>query len=126
KNGEFVRGLIEDGVVDTAHDVSSGGLLASLADMAISGKRGVQVQLQGGMPAHAELFGEDQARYVLAVDALKADDVKAAAQKAGVTMTVIGKVQGEALDIEGALSIPLADITNAFEGWFPNFMSKAD
>ena len=67
-NGDFVRGRIRAGAVRACHDLSDGGLLVAVAEMALAG--GIGASLLGRsarIPAHAFWFGEDQARYVLAV-----------------------------------------------------------
>ena len=75
RNGDFVRSLIEQGRVDTVHDVSDGGLLVALAEMAMAGSIGAEIALPDGASAIPFLFGEDQARYVLAVPAADADKI---------------------------------------------------
>ena len=65
-NGDFVRGLIETGRVDTVHDVSDGGLLVALAEMAMAGGIGADFCVPGTtIEAVPFLFGEDQGRYLL-------------------------------------------------------------
>src|SRR5262245_31637649 len=44
RNGDFVRGEIRAGRVAACHDVSDGGLLAAIAEMAVAGGRGVQLE----------------------------------------------------------------------------------
>src|SRR6476619_7595164 len=65
KNGDFVRKLIEAGRVDTVHDVSDGGLLVTIAEMAMPRGIGASVGLAGLPDAVPFWFGEDQARYVI-------------------------------------------------------------
>ena len=66
KHGNFVRGLIEIGRLDTVHDVSDGGLLVAIAEMALKGDIGADIG-QASLPdAVPFFFGEDQARYVIA------------------------------------------------------------
>src|SRR5579863_6615766 len=66
KNGDFVRGEIAKGHVAACHDLSDGGLLVAIAEMAMAGGRGVALgQLPAALPLHAWLFGEDQARYLI-------------------------------------------------------------
>ena len=65
------------------------------------------------------LFGEDQARYLLAVADPAA--ILAAATAAGVPATVVGQAGGEALRGPG-FDIPLARLRTAHEGWMPGFM----
>ena len=67
RNGDFVRGLIRAGRINTVHDCSDGGLAVALAEMAMAGGVGASIDaVPAGIPVHAALFGEDQARYVLA------------------------------------------------------------
>src|SRR5205085_7117422 len=64
RNGDFVRSLIADGVATAVHDVSDGGLLVALAEMAMAGGIGAELDA-APFAAHAFWFGEDQARYVV-------------------------------------------------------------
>ncbi|WP_304190716.1 AIR synthase-related protein, partial [Phenylobacterium aquaticum] len=68
----------------------------------------------------AALFGEDQARYLVAVDS--ADAVLAAAKAAGVPAAVIGVAGGEDLAVEGLFTLPLSQLRTAHEGWMPGYM----
>src|SRR5205807_10517048 len=64
KAGNLTRSLIREGKVRAVHDVSDGGLLVAIAEMALAGGLGVQRFHYGGvLPAHSALFGEDQRRY---------------------------------------------------------------
>ena len=68
RNGDFVRQAIRDGRVTACHDLSDGGLLVGLAEMALASSIGCAIEAAPeGIPAHAWLFGEDQARYVVTV-----------------------------------------------------------
>jgi phosphoribosylformylglycinamidine synthase II len=119
RNGDFVRALIASGRVDTAHDLSDGGLLVALAEMAIAGNRGAALE-----PASiGHLFGEDQARYVIAVPPGEAERIRGAARDAGVAATQIGVIGGNKLDIKDHGSIALATLKSAHERWFPAYMS---
>lgn len=119
KNGDFVRGLIRDSAVTACHDISSGGLAITLAEMAIKGKIGATFTLPDNK---AEvLFAEDQARYVVSCKANKRDSLLAAAEKAGVEIETIGKTGGTVLDIGAKIS--LESLTKAYEDWFPAYMA---
>ena len=66
RNGDFVRAMIRGGFVAACHDLSDGGLLVALAEMAMAGMRGFALDpLPTELPLHAYLFGEDQARYLI-------------------------------------------------------------
>jgi phosphoribosylformylglycinamidine synthase II len=124
RNGDFVRRLIEQGEVDTVHDCSDGGLAIALAEMAMAGGVGASVGETGdGLALHAFLFGEDQARYILAVDPERLPDILYAAGAGGIPAAVIGVTGGPALTLPGERPISIADLKAAHEGWLPAFMA---
>ena len=124
RNGDFVRSAIRDGAVTACHDVSDGGLLCALADMALAGARGFEAAAPKDTAApHAWLFGEDQGRYVVTT----ADSAKllARAQQAGVPAAAIGKVRADRqLTLEGRALISLDELQQAHEGWLPSYMAQ--
>jgi phosphoribosylformylglycinamidine synthase len=123
RNGDFVRGLIEAGRVTTCHDVSDGGLLVAIAEMALAGGLGASLDAPPDGPPHAFLFGEDQGRYVVAVAGAAAEGVLADAVAAGVPARVLGHTGGDALAVAGFEPIPLSALSDAHEGWLPGYMS---
>jgi phosphoribosylformylglycinamidine synthase II len=123
KNGDFVRGLIRSGLARVVHDLSDGGLLCAAAEMALAGNVGVTLAADSGLPIHAELFGEDQARYLLAVSPQAAAQIAHDAGAAGVVVSDIGAVGGETITVDGVLSLGLEDLRLAHEGWMPAYMS---
>ncbi|MDE2182629.1 MAG: phosphoribosylformylglycinamidine synthase subunit PurL [Alphaproteobacteria bacterium] len=118
KNGDFVRGLIEAGRVDTAHDVSDGGLLVAVAEMAMAGNIGAAIA--GG--DIARLFGEDQGRYLVAVPGGRAGEILAAAKTAGVAAALIGTTGGDKLAVKDQGDVALAKLKSAHEDWLPGYM----
>ncbi|MCJ2082129.1 phosphoribosylformylglycinamidine synthase subunit PurL [Methylobacterium sp. J-090] len=125
RNGDFVRGLIVSGQVDTVHDLSDGGLAVALAEMAMAGGIGAALpEVPAGMATHAYLFGEDQARYLLAVDAETAPDLLYSASAQGIDALVVGVTGGDTLTLPGGLTIALAELREAHEGWLPAYMAS--
>ncbi|MGE0661072.1 MAG: AIR synthase-related protein, partial [Reyranellaceae bacterium] len=122
RNGDFVRGLIEAGTLCTVHDCSDGGLLAAVAEMAMAGGIGAEIALPEG-DAFAVGFGEDQARYVLAMPQAGAETVLAAAKKAGISVRRLGTVGGRELTVAGHGAISLAALKDSHEGWLPRYMA---
>ena len=118
RNGDFVRGQILSGAVRACHDVSDGGLLIAVAEMALAGNTGVALNLTGD---HAFWFGEDQGRYVLAVDNAAATLVAATA--AGVPAAIIGTAQGQGLTLPGIDPISLTEARAANDRFFPAWMN---
>ncbi|MGN7293586.1 phosphoribosylformylglycinamidine synthase subunit PurL [Rhizobium sp. SAFR-030] len=124
RHGDFVRGIIRSGQVTACHDISSGGLGLALAEMAMASLKGATLSLRDcrGQP-HALLFGEDQARYVVAVPADLSNFVCASAESAGVPFRTLGTVGGERLVIDDLVDVAVVDLVNAHESWFPSFMA---
>ena len=123
KNGDFVRAEISAGRVDACHDVSDGGLLTALAEMAMAGGRGVSLEpMPPGLPCNAYLFGEDQARYLL--ETTHPEAVLATARAVGVPARVIGTVKGAALTLPGAGAISVDALKAANEAWLPTYMEQ--
>ncbi|MFI4951431.1 MAG: AIR synthase related protein, partial [Caulobacterales bacterium] len=123
RTGDFVRGLIRSGRVSVVHDLSDGGLICGVADMALASGVGVSLTCDSGLQIHAELFGEDQARYLIAVPDAEARKIAHNAGAAGVVVADIGAAGGDAIAVEGVLSVTLADLRQAHEGWMPNYMA---
>ena len=128
KNGNFVRKRIETGEVDTVHDVSDGGLLVALAEMAIAGNVGLEVGIAGETTeAIPFFFGEDQARYILAVPMEKTQDIIDQARQDGIFVAAIGKTHAvKTLRVANEGEVSLAQLRAAHESWFPNYMSAEE
>ncbi|MGY0834147.1 phosphoribosylformylglycinamidine synthase subunit PurL [Azospirillum argentinense] len=125
RNGEFVRGLIAEGLVVSSHDIQDGGLLVTVAEMAMAGGIGANLSGLDGADA-GTLFGEDQGRYVLAVRADKAAAVQEKAKAAGVPVSLLGKTNGTALTGRGGEAITIARLKKANEAWLPGYMAAAE
>ena len=119
RNGDFVRAQILAGAVRACHDVSDGGLLVAVAEMALGGDLGAVLEAEGD---HAFWFGEDQARYVLAV--ADAAAVLAAAEAAGVPARRLGASGGQGLKLPGGVAICLIEMRAAHERFFPAWMGS--
>jgi len=124
RNGDFVRGLIQKKRTSSVHDCSDGGLAIALAEMAMASGLGATIDaLPANIPAHAALFGEDQARYVVAVAPSEADQLMADAKAAGIPALKLGTVGGANLNLPGESPISVAELKQAHEGWLPNYMA---
>jgi phosphoribosylformylglycinamidine synthase len=126
KAGDLVRALIREGKGRAVHDVSDGGLLVAVAEMALAGELGVELfPYEGKLPAHAVWFGEDQGRYVLEVDPSRAEEVVERARLLALPARVLGRTGGGTLTLKGEEPVTLAELRNAHESWLPHYMSSA-
>lgn len=126
RNGDFVRKLIREGKVSAVHDISDGGLLVAVAEMAMAGNIGAQLDAAPALQAaHGYWFGEDQGRYVLAVSAALAAEVAERAAAAGVPLSRIGVTGGDVLAIAGDAPVSILDLRDRSEKWLPEYMGAA-
>jgi phosphoribosylformylglycinamidine synthase len=124
RNGDFVRGLIGEGLPTAVHDLSDGGLLVALAEMAMASGIGATLKAAAAdMPAHAFWFGEDQARYLLTVKPADLPKVEAVAGKAGVPLRHLGTTAGRQLTLPDTDPILVASLHKLHESWLPSYMA---
>jgi len=118
--GDFVRRQIQDGVITACHDISDGGLLVAVAEMALTNGIGIVfTALDNDLPAHAWAFGEEQGRFL--VTTRNSQFFLHAAKKADLRVEAIGQTGGNAIEIAGE-SIPLLELRKIHESWLPEFM----
>ena len=123
RNGDAVRGLIEAGLVDACHDLADGGLAVAVAEMCLASGIGAAVTVPFEAPdAIAWLFGEDQARYLLAVAPDNEQVVLQQLRDAGVVARTIGRTGGDALTLGTTPAISLEAVRARTEGWLPGYM----
>ncbi len=121
-NGTLVRRLIKSGVAKGVHDLSDGGLLSAAVDVALASRIGLSLKNPTDLADHIFGFGEDQARYLIAVDEASAHLVTAQAAEADVPAAVVGVAGGTDLTFAG-LSLSLGQLRQAHEDWLPNYMA---
>jgi phosphoribosylformylglycinamidine synthase len=92
-------------LVAAAHDLSSGGLGAAVARMAIAAGVGARIAMASDRPT-AAVFGERSGRAVVTVDPPRAPELEAALAAAGVAARRIGRVGGQDLEIETSPGLP--------------------
>jgi len=124
REGEFVRAMIAAARVTAVHDVSDGGLLVAVAEMAMASGIGATLEPPHLVAAHGWWFGEDQGRYVVTATEGDLAALLAAAQRADVAARVIGNTGGESLTLQGVGGISVAEMSQCHEAWLPGFMAE--
>ncbi len=129
RHGDFVRRQIENGRVSACHDISDGGLLVALAEMALAAldagrALGARVGVPAGVPSAASwLFGEDQARYLMSAPERDAAALVSDAERERIPVSMIGLSGGAALTVEGAGAISMTELRRIHEAWLPTYMA---
>ncbi|AWB91066.1 phosphoribosylformylglycinamidine synthase subunit PurL [Aeromicrobium chenweiae] len=104
------------GVVESAHDLSDGGLAIALAEATFRHGVGVTVDLEDPF---LDLFSESSARAMVTVTEDRHEELIALAQKHGVELASVGRTGGTDLVVEGQLRIPVAELKSAWQATLP-------
>ena len=117
------RGLVEmihAGLVESAHDCSSGGLAVALAEPAFVNGIGLRVDLAShSLPAEFALFGEDASRVVIACDSGQLAGIKEVGAKYGLAVDVLGETVQDQIEIKldgrVVVSAMVAELSDVYE-----------
>jgi phosphoribosylformylglycinamidine synthase len=117
------RGLVEiiqAGLVESAHDCSSGGLAVALVEPAFPRGIGLRVNVaSNGLPAEFALFGEDASRVVLACDSGQLGGIQEIAGKHGLTVDVLGETVAGSVEIkldgQAVISSSVSELSEVYE-----------
>jgi phosphoribosylformylglycinamidine synthase len=108
------------GLLQSAHDLSEGGLAVALAESCFHGRKdlGCVVDLEAGLRPDALLFGESQSRIAVSLRPADLDRLLELARERKVRAAAIGKVYGESIVLSQA-GKKLVDVTvrEAFKAW---------
>jgi phosphoribosylformylglycinamidine synthase II len=141
-SGELIRTLIKLNLVNAVHDVSDGGILVAVTEMALAGNIGVDIDVDWKISAKSEglipetrqtlpkqLFGEDQGRYMVSTIDPYGEELIALAKKFGVKARYLGVIGGDSISIGDApgasgnfAEIPLTALREASDSFFRDWM----
>ena len=121
-NGECLLKLIEKELILSSHDISSGGLILALAEMALSSNFGVKIHKPKKLTdLNSYFFGEDQARYIIEIEAKNLNKVEKILKEDNIYYENIGFTQKDYFEIEGELKINNKDLFKINNEWYNNF-----
>lgn len=120
--GKIVRELIADGLVSAVHDVSDGGMAVALAEMALAGGIGAEVEAREGYSHAAWWFGEDQGRYLVTVPDVEAFNAALSKGTENADTASVGFFRLGTTGGEGLFGIALSDLKAAHESFFAEWM----
>ena len=121
-NGEIVSKLINEKLVLSAHDISSGGLLVALSEMSIGSNFGVKIDKPKKLRNIFEyFFGEDQGRYILEIDKNHLKKVEKILKSSNIFHEIIGQTQKNFFEIDGEMKISTNDLFKINNQWYNNY-----
>jgi phosphoribosylformylglycinamidine synthase len=122
-NGENMLKLIQANLVLSMHDVSNGGLIVALSEMAMSSKNyGVKIQKPKKLSNLIEyFFGEDQGRYILELEPNNLAKVEKILKDNNVYYENIGYTQKDYFEVEDELKINVKDLFKINNEWYNKY-----
>ncbi|HZY02209.1 MAG TPA: phosphoribosylformylglycinamidine synthase subunit PurL [Anaeromyxobacteraceae bacterium] len=129
-----VRRAVREGLLASAHDCSDGGLGVALAECCMMAEPppgggappwlGAAVRVP--FPARKDLilFGEDASRVVVSLGHQHLPRLEAIAREEGAPLIQLGAVGGDRLEVQGALSLPVAELARAWREGIPRLLGK--
>jgi len=103
-------------VLRSAHDVSDGGLLVTLAESVLFGSHGLRCPaVVGSVSAAALYFGESQGRVVVSVAPRRVPELQAVMARHRIALQALGVVGGEFFQVGPEIRIPLSTLREAWE-----------
>lgn len=98
---QLIASLIKEKKINSAHDISEGGLAITLLESGFHRNLGFAVQANSTIRKDAFWFGEAQSRVVVSCSAEQLNNIEAAAQKAGIAFAVLGTVTSGNIEVNG-------------------------
>ena len=121
-NGETILKLINKKLVNSVHDVSTGGLILSLAEMSISSMIGLKLIKPKKLSNIFEYyFGEDQSRYIIEIDNSNYSKVETILKENGTYFENIGTTQNDFFEVGKDLKIKVKDMYEINNKWYKEF-----
>ena len=118
--------MIRTGLIKSAHDCSEGGIAAALAESCISSLNllGAKIRMDDKIRADALLFGETQSRIIVTVKPEYRSDLEKIAHKHQIPFSMLGKVEGHNLNIEGLIDLPVSKLALVYDSAIDRIMEK--
>ena len=121
-NGLAVLNLINDKLILSAHDVSSGGLLIALSEMTLGSNYGLNISKPKNLTNLMEYyFSEDQGRYLIEIKQDDLSKIKKTLDENNIFSEIIGTVQKDFFEISGEFKIKTNDLYKVNNTWYNNY-----
>ena len=114
--------MINDKLLLSAHDISSGGLIVALAEMSLASQYGLKINKPKTLSNLMEyFFGEDQGRYLIEIEPTNLEKVKKFLDDNNVFNEIVASIQKENFEITGELKININELSKINNKWYNNY-----
>lgn len=112
---QTITALIRSKSINSAHDLSDGGLFMTLLESSMVNNLGFEISSDSSVRKDAFLFGEAQSRVVVSVSDSNASAVEAELKKQGVAFKKLGSVKGNSIVVDGTNYGSVSDYKKSFD-----------
>ena len=124
-NGETLLKLIENGLIQSAHDVSLGGIITAVSKMCIKGNKGINLKKPKYLINEIEyFFAEDQGRYIIEIKKKDQKKVTDLLKKNAVHFDELGIINENELYINDKTKVTIDELKTSNTNWLIEYMSK--
>ncbi|MDA9650724.1 phosphoribosylformylglycinamidine synthase subunit PurL [Candidatus Pelagibacter sp.] len=124
-NGETLLKLIESGYIESAHDISLGGIITAISKMCIKGNKGINLKKPNFLISEIEyFFSEDQGRYIIEVTNKNLNKVTNLLIKNAVHFDELGIINDKELHINDKTKVTIDELRTSNTNWLNDYMSK--
>ena len=124
-NGETLLKLINSDLVQSAHDVSVGGIITAVSKMCIKGNKGINLKKPKYLINEIEyFFAEDQGRYIIEISKKDLKKVTDILNKNAVHFDELGTVNENELFINEKTKVTIDELKTSNTSWLTRYMSK--
>ena len=121
-NGEAVLKLINNKLIASAHDISSGGLILALTEMCLPSEYGLKIENPKKLRNLMEhYFGEDQGRYLLEINPKNLKKVTKILNENNIFNELVANVQKDYFEMSGEFKLNKNDLCKANNKWYNNY-----
>jgi phosphoribosylformylglycinamidine synthase len=121
---ETTKGLIENGLVNAAHDCADGGLFVTLSEMGYPNNIGFDVATDSELRKDAFLFGEVQSRIVVSVTEQNKEEFIEFMSESNTPFSLLGETINKDIKIDNENWGPLSEFAETFNDSLGNHLNN--
>jgi len=117
-----VLSAIRQGIINSAHDCSEGGIAITIAEKAISSSDNLGAEIKLDNISIGKLFGESQSRIIVSVSKDREETLKNICRENNLYIWKLGNVIKDNFKINDIINVPVIDLINEYENVLPGIM----
>jgi len=123
--GHTMLKLYKENLVESAHDVSLGGIIIAVSKMCFKGKKGIKISKLKNLKNKFEyFFGEDQGRYIVEIKQENLKKVEEIINNNSVHFDKLGIIIDNDIQIESENKLSIDELINDNNNWLNNYIKK--